>query len=179
MSKSKKILVSIFMIVILIFSTGCNNSNGLKNQNQTDFPKDDKGYPERNIVIVNGEEYNLDNIEKTAVDSPVQHEIDLELSEEDGNIVEIILPQINPINIWSIENKENVDLVLYSKDELIIEENNMLEGVSANLQKFRFTVPQDEDTYVSFKWANVNEIKKSFDDKKERYLLTIKISDKQ
>lgn len=90
--------------------------------------------------------------------------------------MEVILPQKSPICLWSIEAKDYIDLKSYSKDTIKIDSKNMLEGVSANLQTFRFSVYKDNDVSVSFKWSNVNEIEKAFNDKKEYYLLKLKIS---
>ena len=175
MKINRKILVSIFMMVIIILSVGCSNSI-LNNKEEIDFPKDDKGYPQGNIVLVNGKDYILENIEKSTVSSHITHEIDLKLEEKADDIVEVILSQNNPINLWSIQENEDIDLISYNKLELKIEDKNMLEGVSARLQKFSFRVPTDKSIIISFKWANVNEIEKSFKDKKENYLLKIKIS---
>lgn len=164
------------MAAMLIFSMGCSNSNGLKNEKQIDFPKNDKGYPQGNIVVINGEKYHLDNIEQAIVNSRLEHEIDLKINDKAEAIVEVILPQSNPINLWSIETNEYINLVSYSKDVLKIEDKNILDGVSANLQTFRFIIPKEKDVSILFKWSNINESEKSFIDKAENYLLKLKIS---
>lgn len=174
MDIDKRILVAISLISLLIFAIGCGRNGGEKRA-QIDFPKDANGYPQRDIVVINGEKYDLDNIEKAIVTSQIKHEINLKLTGKTETL-EVILPQNNPINLWSIEDSKYMDLVSYNKEPVTIENKDMLEGASVNLQKFRITIPQDENINLSFKWANVNEIEKSFNDKVENYLLTIKIS---
>ncbi|SHF06827.1 hypothetical protein SAMN02745784_02692 [Tissierella praeacuta DSM 18095] len=176
MVKNYRILIVMFLTTMLIFFVGCSNSNVIENGEQIDFPKNDNGYPQGNIVVINGEEYHLDKIEQAIVNSHIEHEIDLKLNDKAEDFVEVILPQNNPISLWSVETKEYIDLVSYSKDELKIEDKNILDGVSANLQTFRFIISKENDVTISFKWSNINEIEKSFNDKVEYYLLKIKIS---
>ncbi len=177
MVKNYRILTAMFLTTMIVFSFGCRSNNVMKNVKQIDFPKNDNGYPQGNIVIINGKEYHLDRIEQAIVSSPIKHEIDLKLGGEAGDIVEVILPQYNPISLWSIETKEYIDLVSYSKDALKIEDKHMIDGISANLQTFRFIISKENDATISFKWSNINEIEKSFNDQVEYYLLKIKIFD--
>ena len=176
MVKQYKILIVMFLTALLVCFVRCSNSDVIKNGEQISFPKDDNGYPQGDIVIINGEEYHLDKIEEAIANSHAEHEIDLKLNDKAEGFVKVILPQNNPVCLWSIESNEYIDLVSYSKDELKIEDKNILDGVSANLQTFRFTVSKEKDVTVSFKWSNFNEIEKSFSDKVEYYLLKIKIS---
>jgi cation/multidrug efflux pump len=165
-----------FLTALLVFFVRCNNGNVIKNGEQINFPKDDNGYPQGDIVVINGEEYHLDKIEQAIADSHAEHEIDLKLNDKAEGFVKVILPQNNPVCLWSVESNEYIDLVSYSKYELKIKDKNILDGVSANLQTFRFTISKEKGVTVSFKWSNINEIEKSFSDKVEYYLLKIKIS---
>ncbi len=137
---------------------------------------DEKGYPQDNVVIINGRVHNLDKIKNALASSHVESEIDLEMGEKSENVVEVTLPQLTPICLWSIEMKDYIDLVSYSNDTIKIEDKNKLEGPSPNLQTFRFKVYKENDVTVSFKWSNINEIEKSFNDKEAYYLLKLKIS---
>lgn len=183
--------ISLLLVIFAITISGCGNevktqssasssqekgsSVSVKEDILSTFPLDEKGYPLKNIVIINGEQYPLDNIEEAILDAHLEKEIDIKLGDETGNMVEVILPQNNPICLWSIEAKAYIDLISYSKNTIKIDDKNMLEGTSANLQTFRFRVYED-DVSVSFKWSNVNEKEKFFNDKKENYLLKLKIS---
>ena len=171
MSIYKKISIALLMISMIILFVACRNHVKLNNKEEVFFPKGDNGYPQNNIVMINGKQYLLKHIESAMNNSHVIHEIDLELSEE----TEGILPQNIPINFWSIGVNEEIDFISYHKIDYPIEDKDIVEGVSATLQKFCFIVPLEKDTSISFKWSNVNEIEKSFNDRDENYLFKIKI----
>ena len=52
----------------------------------------------------------------------------------------------------------------------------MMEGRSAEVQRFKIQVAMDETTEILLKWSNINEEDKLFKDKKEDYLLKIVVS---
>lgn len=52
----------------------------------------------------------------------------------------------------------------------------MIEGISPFVLKFNIEVSDSETTELVFKWANINEANKSFEDKNEDYLLKIVIT---
>lgn len=178
MDMHKKILNILICILVstAIVLGGCNGGVTLGKNTKTEFPMDEKGYPQGNVVIINGRVHNLDKIKNALTSSHVESEIGLKLEEESGNVVEVTLPQRIPICLWSIEMKDYIDLVSYSNDTIEIEDKNKLEGPSPNLQTFRFKVYKENDVTVSFKWSNINEIEKSFNDKEAYYLLKLKIS---
>ena len=88
-----------------------------------------------------------------------------------GDRIEVILPQYLPVNLWSIEEKETIDLTNYNKKELSVRQD--VEGKSAFVQKFTFTM---NDTSILFKWSNVRECGKSFNEKEKDYLLKINLT---
>lgn len=90
-----------------LFLIGCNHS---KNNESVNFPTDDNGYPIGNIAMINGKEISLDNF---SLKSDYINELNIEFDKE--SVVEVILPRSTPINIWSIEEKENIDLISYEK----------------------------------------------------------------
>lgn len=96
--------------------------------------------------------------------------------DEDSEIVEIVLPQYLPINYWSLDENEYLNLVSYNKVDFPIKDENMLEGPSRAVQKFELNLARGETSEILLKWANVDEIDKSFKDKKEDYLLKIKVT---
>lgn len=123
------------------------------------------------VIEMEGKKILVDTKAKTF---KVNDEKEIEL--KDLKVVEVTLPQRIPICLWSIEMKDYIDLVSYSNDTIEIEDKNKLEGPSPNLQTFRFKVYKENDVTVSFKWSNINEIEKSFNDKEAYYLLKLKIS---
>ncbi|MFQ9510275.1 MAG: hypothetical protein ACLRZ7_05040 [Lachnospiraceae bacterium] len=60
--------------------------------------------------MINGKEISLDNF---SLKSDYINELNIEFDKE--SVVEVILPRSTPINIWSIEEKENIDLISYEK----------------------------------------------------------------
>ena len=99
------------MISMIILFLACRNHIKLNNKEEVFFPKGDYGYPQNNIVMINGTQYPLKNIEKATSNSHLIHKIDLELSEKTEGMVEVILPQNNSINFWSIGVNEEIDFI--------------------------------------------------------------------
>lgn len=118
---------------------------------------------------------SIDIVGHSHIDSKVDYEIEIKM-EKKSNIVEIVLPQYLPINNWSIEEKEYVNLISYNKTDFPIKDGDMIEGISTAVQKFKIQVSTDETTEILLKWANINEVDKLFKDKKEDYLLKISVS---
>lgn len=132
---------------------------------------DDKGYPQNNLVMINNKAYPLDFVGESHRDSEIEIKMD-----ENSNTLEIVLPQGLPINYWSFDEKEYMDLLLYNKVDFPIKDENMVEGPSAAVQKFVFNVARGEASEILLKWANVDEVDKLFKDKNKDYLLKIKVT---
>lgn len=151
----------------MLLLSGCR---GAENKTtKTDFPLDEKGYPKNDVVIVNGKSYPIE----IAKSSKENSEVVIKL-EEESDVVDLVVPQYLPINIWSVDEKNILNLISYSKIDFKIEDKDMLEGISNSLQKFQFQVTQGETIFL--KWSNINEIEKPFKDKNEDYLLKIVVS---
>lgn len=167
----KKILLTLLSVILvptIFILAACSKT---ENQtNKTDFPLDEKGYPKNDVVIVNGKPYPLE-IAKSSIE---YSEVAIKL--DDGkDVVEVVVPQYLPINIWSVDEKNILDLISYSRVDFPIKDNDMVEGISNSVQSFKFQVPQGETT-ILLKWSNVDEVEKTFKDKNEDYLLKIIIS---
>lgn len=169
----KKLLTILFCAFLMSFMfllAGCKKEPAQENK-EVDFPLDDKGYPQNNIVTINNKAYPLDLVGESHMGSEIEVKMD-----QDSDIVEIVLPQRLPINYWSLDEKEYLNLVSYSRIDLPIKNENMVEGSSASVQKFEFRLAKGENSEILLKWANVDEMDKLFKDKKEDYLLKIKVS---
>lgn len=130
-----------------------------------------RGYPKNNIVMINNKAYPLDFAGESLRDSEIEIKMD-----GDRDIVEITLPQYLPINYWSLDENEYMNLVSYSRIDFPIKDENMLEGQSAFVQKFVLNLASGDSSEILLKWANVDEVDKLFKDKKEDYLLKIKVT---
>ena len=188
MAVYKKVLVILlcaFMVPVMFLLGGCSKisvsddkkTDDKKEDNEMDveFPLDEIGYPQNNVVIINNKSYPIEIADDSHIDSMVDSVIRIKM-EEENDIVEVILPQYLPIAGWSIEEKEYINLISYSRIEFPIKDEHMLEGITSVVQKFQLQVAKDQTTEILLKWSNVNEIDKLFKDKKEYYLLKIVVS---
>lgn len=164
------ILLGAILLSFMFILTSCSKESA-QNNKKMEFPLDDKGYPKNNIVMINGKAYPLDFAGESHRGSEIEVKMD-----QDSDIVEIVLPQRLPINYWSFDEKEYLNLVSYSMIDFPIKNENMLEGPSSAVQKFVLNVAREETSEILLKWANVDEIDKLFKDKKEDYLLKIKVT---
>ena len=69
-----------------------------------------------------------------------------------------------------------MNLISYSRFDFSIKDEIMVVGQSRALQKFVLSLLRGETSEILLKWSNVNEIDKSFMDKKADYNLKIKVS---
>lgn len=148
-SYKKTLLSKLFPILVLavFLLSACSNKNELASGKDLDFPLDDKGYPKNNLLLVNGKTYPMDLPGEVHTGSEIEVKIDK--GRED---LEISLPQYLPINTWSLEEETYLNLTSYSKIAYPIKKENMLEGISPNVQNFKIQLPEGEGTDLVFKW---------------------------
>lgn len=164
------ILIGSFLLSVMFLLTSCSKEPVSENK-EMEFPLDDKGYPKNNLVMINDKTYPLELVGESHRDSEIEINMD-----GDRDIVEITLPQYLPINYWSLDENEYMNLVSYSRIDFPIKDENMVEGPSAAVQKFVLNLASGETSEILLKWANVDEVDKLFKDKKEDYLLKIKVT---
>ena len=164
------ILIGSFLLSVMFLLTSCSKEPVSENK-EMEFPLDDKGYPKNNLVMINDKTYPLELVGESHMGSEIEVKMD-----QDSDIVEIVLPQCLPINYWSFDEKEYLNLVSYSMIDFPIKDENMLEGQSAFVQKFVLNLASGDSSEILLKWANVDEVDKLFKDKKEDYLLKIKVT---
>lgn len=172
-SYKKTLLSKLFPVLVLsvFLLSACSNKNSPASGEGLDFPLDDKGYPKNNLALVNGKTYPMDLVGEVHTGSEIEVKRDKERDD-----LEISLPQYLPINTWSLEEGDYLDLTSYNKIAYPIKKENMLEGISPNVQNFKIQLLEG-GTELVFKWANVNEADKPFKDKQEDYLLKIILLD--
>ncbi|MEQ0487917.1 hypothetical protein ABLW17_02475 [Anaerococcus murdochii] len=164
------ILIGSFLLFVMFLLTSCSKEP-VSDDKEMEFPLDDKGYPQNNLVMINNKTYPLDLVGESNMGSEIEVKMD-----QDSDIVEIVLPQRLPINYWSLDEEEYLNLLSYSRIDFPIKNENMLEGPSSAVQKFVLNVAREETSEILLKWANVDEVDKLFKDKKADYLLKIKVS---
>lgn len=166
MIKNKKILIITFAFALLFALSGYS-----KKEKDINFPKDSEGYPKSNVMLINGEETELQDI--TLIDGKMSHVVNAK-NRKDGTVV-VVLPQGIPFNQWYIQESEEIKLISYMTESLFNGPGEKLEGPSSEIQTFCFSAPPSST--VLFKWVNTNQSGKSFDEKDEDYLLKVKISE--
>lgn len=164
------ILLGAILLSFMFILTSCSKESA-QNNKKMEFPLDDKGYPKNNIVMINGKAYPLDFAGESHRGSEIEIKMD-----EDRDLVELILPQYLPINYWSLDEKEYLNLISYNKIDFPIKDENIVEGPSRAVQKFVLNLASGESSEILLKWANVDEVDKLFKDKKEDYVLKIKVT---
>lgn len=180
MEKNNRVLILSSMLLLLVAFTirACANTKNMKIDKtgyRINFPINETGYPQKDIVLINGEIYSLLDIKRAYSESHIEHQIELKKSES-TNKIQVVLPRISPIELWSMEENMNIDLISYSKIKLHISDKQMVDGESSEIQKFEFNIDPNNMEDILFKWSNVNETGKSFKDKKANYFLRIKVS---
>lgn len=168
--KKKNLLTlsCIFLIPIMFLLSGCSKTEN--KTTKTDFPLDEKGYPKNDVVLINDKSYPIEIANSSKENSEVVIKLD-----KGKDVVDLVVPQYLPINIWNIDEKNILDLISYRRIDFPIKDNDMLEGISNSVQSFQFQVSQDETT-ILLKWSNIDEIEKPFKDKNEDYLLKVVVS---
>lgn len=164
------IFIGSFLLSVMFLLTSCSKEP-VSDDKEMEFPVDDKGYPQNNVVMINKKAYPIDLVGESHMGSEIEIKMD-----GDSDLVEIVLPQYIPINYWYLNEKENLNLVSYSMIDFPIKNENMLEGPSPAVQKFVLNVAREETSEILLKWSNVDEVDKLFKDKKADYLLKIKVT---
>ncbi|MDD6351131.1 MAG: hypothetical protein PUG16_01870 [Lachnospiraceae bacterium] len=184
MAKGKGTVLSILVTVLLISLVACGSagsqagsskrSSSGKESGAADFPVDDNGYPKKSVVLINGKEYSLTNIDQAIADTPKQQTMNLKVK-KDQTSLKVVLPRISLIYFWSADPEESLSMTSYKKDSVEIKKEKILEGTSPELLTFEFELPP-EDSDLTFQMANINDVEKAFSDQKAIYQLTIRIT---
>lgn len=169
------VLVGIVFVVALCLGksvqSGKNAGEGF-----ADFPLDEKGYPREDVLQIEEEYYEMPLMRNAYGDTAVSHRLEVR-KQGDSETIHIVLPRRSPTHRWSLEETEDIRMIGYQEVECAKRkgEKEVLEGVSDILQVFEVSADYDTDHEIRFKWCNINEVEKSFEEKKENYLLRIKV----
>ncbi|HIV80055.1 MAG TPA: hypothetical protein IAB13_03725 [Candidatus Avanaerovorax faecigallinarum] len=134
--------------------TGCSTSGS----DDSEFPTDEAGYPDKDAVMINGEVYET-GFGDEGEDSG--YEMSMQVKVADDGSVTVVLPQIIPTHTWNMEEKE--DVILKSFETTKTDVTEPCDGPSDTLQSFTFIA--ESGSTVLFKWVNVNEAGKAFSEK--------------
>ncbi len=162
-----KRVLKLTMIVFALLSLAACSSSGYDVQK---FPIGEKGSPLKK-VIVNNKEYELKNIYS---DEPQSLDIQVELKETDSSYINIILPKLIPGYSWHIDEKFYWAVKEYKIEEIQNDKSKNYEGASNELQIFTIDTSRIEGFSINFRWININENEKTFNERKVSYTVNIK-----
>lgn len=160
------ILISVILITVLF--SACNSSN-----KKPIFPLDADGKTNRNVVLINNTEYSITpRKDANGVDLDesvtVSDSIDVKT---DGETLTVVLPQVSPVMTW----RTDTDVEIVKQEEKnAIGDRQALEGESGNIQIFTVKKP-DGGKPLCFKFVNVNDAEKPFDEVVAAREITINI----
>ena len=160
------ILISVILITVLF--SACNSSN-----KKPIFPLDADGKTNRNVVLINNTEYSITpRKDANGVDLDesvtVSDSIDVKT---DGETLTVVLPQISPVMTW----RTDTDVEIVKQEEKnAIGDREPAEGESGNIQIFTVKKP-DGGKPLCFKFVNINDAEKPFDEVVAAREITINI----
>lgn len=160
------ILISVILITVLF--SACNSSN-----KKPIFPLDADGKTNRNVVLINNTEYSITpRKDANGVDLDesvtVSDSIDVKT---DGETVTVVLPQVSPVMTWRTDTDTNI---VKQEEKNAIGDKEALEGESGNIQIFTVKKP-DGGKSLCFKFVNINDAEKPFDEVVAAREITINI----
>lgn len=168
MAKNKNLLIALSFFAILLTMIGCSDR-----QKESSFPKDNCGYPQKNIMVINGKEEVLPGFTDILMGEKFTHRVTAK-KQKDG-FVTVMVPKASAINQWCIEESEDVKVIMYKTESLLENAKEKIEGASDEIQMFKFS--SETNHVVKLKWVNINQIGKAFSEKEENYLLEIEIEE--
>ena len=160
------ILISVILITVLF--SACNSSN-----KKPIFPLDADGKTNRNVVLINNTEYSI-TPRKDANGADLDESVtvrDFLEAKIDGETVTVVLPQISPVMTWRTDTDTNI---VKQEEKNAIGDREALEGESGNIQIFTVKKP-DGGKSLCFKFVNINDAEKPFDEVVAAREITINI----
>ena len=160
------ILISVILITVLF--SACNSSN-----KKPIFPLDADGKTNRNVVLINNTEYSI-TPRKDANGADLDESVTVSDSidvKTDGETVTVVLPQISPVMTWRTDTDANI---VKQEEKNAIGDREPAEGESGNIQIFTVKKP-DGGKSLCFKFVNINDAEKPFDEVVAAREITINI----
>ena len=160
------ILISVILITVLF--SACNSSN-----KKPIFPLDADGKTNRNVVLINNTEYSITpRKDSSGVDLDYGVTVrDFLEAKIDSETVTVVLPQISSVMTWRTDTDTNI---VKQEEKNAIGDRKPLEGESGNIQIFTVKKP-DGGKPLCFKFVNINDAEKPFDEVVAAREITINI----
>lgn len=176
MNNKKFITISsILFAAVLIFLSACSQTRLPVNKNPDDtaFPLDADGKTNRNVVLINNTEYSITpRKDSSGVDLDYGVTVrDFLEAKIDSETVTVVLPQISSVMTWRTDTDTNI---VKQEEKNAIGDRKPLEGESGNIQIFTVKKP-DGGKPLCFKFVNINDAEKPFDEVVAAREITINI----
>lgn len=176
MNNKKLLIISSFLFAaVLIFLSACSQTRLPLNKNpdNTAFPLDADGKTNRNVVLINNTEYSITpRKDSSGVDLDYGVTVrDFLEAKIDSETVTVVLPQISSVMTWRTDTDTNI---VKQEEKNAIGDRKPLEGESGNIQIFTVKKP-DGGKPLCFKFVNINDAEKPFDEVVAAREITINI----
>lgn len=178
------IFPAILMITIAHVIIGGPNSNHFRSSwlpecesiEDVVFPIDRYGFPNQEVILINGKIYDLENLSKRTHELSENNRLKdtLKISRQEiGDVLELYFAQGLIYNVWCLDENSAGDLIEYK--ELYPKKRDEDEGcMTTKLKKYTFKNISENPSHIRFKFlicANEEcpENDKSYDDKDYTY----------
>lgn len=163
-------IVTVFLVTLCI--TGCTHYrsvNKVDDRAYASFPTDQYGYPKTNIVLINGEKYEMkSNIDDNASEEEKTTIITIK-NFEDTVKTDIVLPKYVLTCKWTMKEKENPSVLYYNIYRASPKE--AMDGGSSEIQHFRIIATKGN--VAEFKFVEEREMNKHYEDREGSRILKI------
>lgn len=163
-----KILLKLSIITIILSITACSTSV----KYSSIFPRNEKGYPKANCLIINKTVYTIGDTSLNHFDQK-KYEVNISRESLKNNTLTVVLPTMYVINTWIISDSNDYKVINTDIEECYTK-GVVPEGPSSDLKIFKIEI-SDNCQSISFKWTNVNYMKEDFENIEEDSLLLINI----
>ncbi|SEF81746.1 hypothetical protein [Lachnospira multipara] len=163
-----KILLKLSIITMILSITACSTSV----KYSSIFPRNEKGYPKANCLIINKTVYTIGDTSLNYFDQK-KYEVNISSESLKNNTLTVVLPGMYAINTWVISDSNDYKVINTDIEECYIK-GVVPEGPSPDLQIFKIEI-SDNCQSISFKWTNVNYMNEDFEQIEEDSLLLINI----
>ena len=176
MNNKKFIIISsILFVAVLIFLSACSPTRLPVNKNPDDtaFPLDADGKTKSDVILIDSKEYSI-TPRKDSSGADLDYGVtvrDFLEAKIDGETVTVVLPQISSVMTWRTDTDANI---VKQEEKNAIGDREPAECESGNIQIFTVKKP-DGGKPLCFKFVNVNDAEKPFDEVVAAREITINI----
>ena len=151
----KKLLAGILICLICVGFIACSN--------KTVFPVDSQGYPQGNVILINGEEYSIDVEYNTDPEKTPEPTV-IEIKRQEKIKIVVADHDFYPSD-WCIEETDGIYSTTYTDSYNENKSDEVPDGASGGLRVFEITAQSNaKEIVLMHKVYSLNEENKQTDD---------------